>query len=132
MVENQNQKFAERFEHAAADFIIMEKAIQQNGVTKENLQQTFRGNLQSLGQNQNVDQCLQHLTQSSHLRQEGNKYVATDDGRQDTQRLQGIVLELANVVNQGGSKPGMTSSTGAAGTGTSTGMGSGTGRSSQR
>lgn len=92
----QEQKFVGRFERAVMQFIILGKAKETGEVTKENLQSVFRGNLQNL--NSHLDECLQTLTGDGHLRQEGNKYRITDDGREDVQQLQQIVMELPQYV----------------------------------
>src|SRR5581483_1372672 len=48
-VGGNNQKFVPAFEQAITQFVILNKA-QQGEITKENLQSTFRGSLQPLGQ----------------------------------------------------------------------------------
>lgn len=92
------EKFVERFEMAVMQYIILAKA-QQGEVTRENLQQTFRGNLQMT--KDHLDHCIRTLTQDGHLREQGNKYTVTDDGREDVQKLQHLVMELPNVAGRG-------------------------------
>ena len=92
-------KFVGRFERAAMQYIILSKAQQQNEVTKEHLQNVFRGNLQPISTH--LDECLQTLTQDGHLKQEGNKYRITDDGREDVQKLQNVVIELNQYAGAG-------------------------------
>jgi predicted transcriptional regulator len=109
--QNQGQKFVERFEMAIMQFVILNKA-KQGGVTKDNLLQTFRGNLQMQGNH--LDHCIRQLVSDGHLKEEGNRYTITDDGREDVQKLQHLVIELPGIVGgQGGvqtQKPGMTQS----------------------
>lgn len=116
-------KFVDRFEEAIMQFVILEKARQQGSVTKENVKSTFTGNLQM--KRDHVDHCLDLLVQENHLRQEGNKYTITDDGREDVQELQRLAMEIPNVVSQGGvggrPQQGVTPQKGAGGT-----MGGGT------
>lgn len=101
------EKFVERFEKAVMQYVILSKA-KQGEVTRDNLQQTFRGNLQMLGPH--FESCIRTLASDGHLREVGgNKYTITDDGREDVQKLQNLVLELPNVVQQAGGvqRPGM-------------------------
>lgn len=100
-------KFVKRVEMAVMQYVILGKASEsQGGVTKENLQQVFRGNMQMSGDH--FEHCLNQLVGDGHLKQEGNKYVPTDDGREDVQKLHTLVLELPNVVQGGSQKQGMT------------------------
>lgn len=93
------QKFVTRVEMAIMQFVILNKA-KQGGVTKENLQQLFRsGNLQM--SSDHLDHCIQQLVQEGHLKQDGNRYTITDDGREDVQKLQNLVLEVPNVIEGG-------------------------------
>ena len=95
-----NAKFVERVEMGVMQFVILSKA-QQGEVTRENLQQTFRGNFQMQGNH--FDHCLTQLVQDGHLKEiGGNKYTITDDGREDVQKLSTLVQELPNVIQQGG------------------------------
>lgn len=98
------QKFVGRFEMAVMQFVILSKA-KQGGVTKENLQQIFKGNLQMKGEH--LDHCLRELVSEEHLRQEGNRYVITDDGREDVQQIQHLVIELPSYVDGQQQKAGM-------------------------
>lgn len=97
------QKFVERVEMAIMQYLILDKA-QQGEVTKENLKQTFKGNLQMHGDH--FDHCLNMLVQEKHLKEVGGKYTITDDGREDVQKLQSIILEVPNVIQGGGSMQG--------------------------
>lgn len=95
-----NAKFVERVEMGVMQFVILSKA-QQGEVTRENLQQTFRGNLQVQGNH--FDHCLTQLVQDGHLKEiGGNKYTITDDGREDVQKLQNLIREVPTVIGQGG------------------------------
>lgn len=103
-------KFVERFEMAIMQYAILEKARQQGGVTRENLEQTFQGEMKM--EYSHLDHCLQQLTREEHLKQEGNKFTATDDGREDVQKVQHLVMGVQSVVRsgasatqQGGGKP---------------------------
>lgn len=125
------QKFVPRFEMAIMQFVILNKA-KQGGVTRENLQQLFRGNLQM--SSDHLQHCIQQLVSDGHLKEEGNRFTITDDGREDVQKLQHLVIELPSIVNggmQGGQKGptqqqavGGQSMGGNVGTGGSTGQGS--------
>lgn len=97
-------KFVERTEMAIMQYVMLVKAQQQGGITRENLQQTFRGGLQMSGDH--FEHCIRTLVSENHLREEGNKYSLTDDGREDVQKLQHLFLEIPNVVGQGGPKQG--------------------------
>lgn len=103
------QKFVDRFEMAIMQFVILNKA-QQGEVTQENLQSVFKGNLQMQGSH--LQHCINQLVQENHLQKDGNKLRITDDGREDIQKLQHLVIELPNIVQQnqgaGGQRPGMT------------------------
>ena len=102
-----NAKFVERVEMAGMQFAILSKA-QQGEVTRDNLQQAFKGNLQMHGEH--FDHCLTQLIQEGHLKEiGGNKFTITDDGREDVQKLSTLIQELPNVVQQGGQtqRPGM-------------------------
>ena len=95
-----NAEFVERVEMATMQFVILSKA-QQGEVTRENLQQVFRGNLQMQGNH--FDHCLTQLVQDGHLKEVGgNKFTITDDGREDVQKLTTIIQELPSVISQGG------------------------------
>lgn len=113
-----NAKFVERLEMAAMQFAILSKA-QQGEVTRDNLQQTFKGNLQMHGDH--FEHCITQLVQEGHLKEiGGNKFTITDDGREDVHKLTTLIQELPNVVQQGGQaqRQGMTQKT----TGTSGSM----------
>ena len=95
-----NAKFVERFEMSVMQFAILSKA-QQGEVTRDNLQQVFRGNLQMQGNH--FDHCITQLVQDGHLKEVGgNKYTITDDGREDVQKLHTLVQELPNLIQSGG------------------------------
>ncbi|GEM_PF-4730462 len=96
----QQQPFVKSFEMAIMQFVVLNKTAQQGEITKENIQSVFKGNLQ-MGTN-HLDECLNILTQTGHLRQNGNKYTITDDGREDVQKVQNLVLELPQIVQQTG------------------------------
>lgn len=100
----QQMKFVPRFEMAVMQFVILNKAKEQGGVTRENLQQTFRGNLQ-MGSD-HLDHCIRELVSDGHLKEQGNRYTVTDDGREDVQKLQHLVIELPGIVNGGQSGQG--------------------------
>lgn len=103
------EPFVKRFEMAVMQYVILAKA-RQGEVTKENLKQTFRGNLQM--SEDHFDHCLNILVKDEHLKEAGGgKYTITDDGREDIQKLQHLVLELPNVVQQGGSQQQRTGAT---------------------
>ncbi|HET6403328.1 MAG TPA: hypothetical protein VFH78_01670 [Candidatus Thermoplasmatota archaeon] len=94
------EPFVKRFEMAVMQYVILHKA-QQGEVTRENLKQSFRGNLQM--SSDHFDHCLDLLVQDKHLKDLGNgKYTVTDDGREDVQKLQTLVLELQDVVQSSG------------------------------
>lgn len=95
----QNQPFVTRFEMAIMQFVILEKAS-QGDVTRENLQSAFKGNLQM--SKDHLEHCLTQLIQDGHLKQNGNKYTASDDGREDIQKVQNLVVELPSLVKQQG------------------------------
>ena len=96
-----NAKFVDRVEMAAMQFAILSKA-QQGEVTRDNLQQAFKGNLQMQGSH--FDHCLTQLVQDGHLKEiGGSKYTITDDGREDVQKLHTLIQELPNVI-QGGAQ----------------------------
>ena len=120
------QPFVERFEMAIMQYVILNKA-QQGEVTRENLKQTFRGNLQMSGDH--FEHCIDQLVQDKHLKEIGGKYTVTDDGREDVQKLQTIVMELPNVIQQGGNqqgqRQGVTQQQSAGGRGTTGGSGGG-------
>jgi len=98
------EKFIERFEKATMQYVILAKA-KQGEVTKESLQQTFKGNLQALSPH--FESCIRTLVSDGHLREVGNKYTITDDGREDVQKLQSIAIELPNVISGGQQRPGV-------------------------
>lgn len=111
------QKFVDRVQMAIMQFVILNKA-QQGEVTRENLQQTFRGSMQIEGDH--FEHCLNVLVQERHLKDVGgNKYTITDDGREDIQKLESLILEVPNVIQQGGrgqqQKTGMTQQKGVGG-----------------
>ena len=77
-------------------YVILNKA-KEGEVTRENLKSLFKGNLQMSGDH--FDHCITQLVQDGHLQEiGGNKYTATDDGREDVQKLQTLVMELPSVV----------------------------------
>lgn len=93
------EKFVPRFEMAIMQYAILDKA-QQGEVTRDNLKQLFRGNLQM--SSDHFDHCVTTLVQDGHLKEiGGNKYTITDDGREDIQKLSTLVLELPNVIHSG-------------------------------
>lgn len=105
-----NEPFVKRFEMAVMQFVILNKA-QQGEVTRDNLQQTFRGNLQMSGNH--FDHCINQLVQDGHLKEVGgNKFTITDDGREDVQKLQNLVLELPNVAGKQGGQQKQTATAG--------------------
>lgn len=104
-VQTSNQPFVKRFEMAVMEYVILNKA-KEGEVTKENLKNLFKGNLQM--SSDHFDHCIRELVQDGHLKEEGNKYRVTDDGREDVEKLQNIVIELPNVVKGGAQKQGMT------------------------
>lgn len=131
---NPEQKFVPRFEMAVMQYAILSKAS-QGEVTRENLKQTFTGNMRMTADH--LDHCIRQLVQDGHLKEQNNKYVASDDGREDVQKLQHLVLELPNVIGAGGQqqRAGMTQQKAATGgaqgqtggaAGSATGVSSGT------
>lgn len=94
-------KFVPRVEMAVMQYVILDKA-QRGEVTRDNLQQAFRGNLKM--SSDHFDHCIRQLVSEGHLKENGNKYEATEDGREDVQKLQGIIRELPNVLSTGGSQ----------------------------
>ena len=128
MAQNQ-EKFVDRFEKAMMQFVILNKA-KEGGVTKDNLQQVFNSNIQMQGGH--LEHCLNTLVQENHLKQEGNRYVITDDGREDVMQVQRILPQVSSFAGVGGqtggqqTQGGMQSTTGAGGrTGTMGGQGGG-------
>jgi hypothetical protein len=113
-----NQPFVESFEKAITQFVILQKA-QQGDVTKDNLPNVFKGNLQ-MSRN-HVDDSIRTLVQTGHLKENGNKYTITDDGREDVQKVANLVIELPQYVQQGGAmggqqqRPGMARTAGQTG-----------------
>lgn len=100
MPNQQNQgNFVERFEMAAMQYVILNKAM-QGEVTKENLQQTFKGNLQM--KSDHLDHCIDELVKEKHVTRDGNKLRITDDGREDVNEVQRLAIELSNITQQGG------------------------------
>lgn len=98
MPSTQDEPFVKRFEMAAMQYVILNKA-QEGEVTRDNLKSLFKGNLQMSGDH--FDHCIRQLVQDGHLREAGgNKYTITDDGREDVNKLQNLVVELPNVVGQ--------------------------------
>lgn len=95
-------KFVERVEMATMQYVMLAKAAQQNEVTRDNLQQTFRGGIQMSGDH--FEHCLQQLVKENHLKEAGNKYTITDDGREDVQKLAPIFRELPNLGASGASQ----------------------------
>jgi predicted transcriptional regulator len=95
-----NQKFVPLFEQAIMQYVILNKA-QQGEISKDNIQSVFKGNLQMGGQH--LDTCLQSLVQTGHLKNNGSKYTITDDGREDVQKVQHLVMELPQI-SQGGQR----------------------------
>lgn len=115
-------KFVKRVEMSVMQYVILGKASEsQGGATRENLQQVFRGNMQMSGDH--FEHCLSQLVSEGHLKQEGNKYLPTDDGREDVQKLQTLMLEIPNVVQGVGNKQGMTAQKTTGGQGSSMGGG---------
>lgn len=100
-MQEQGKKFVERFEMAAMQYAILQKATQAE-VTKENLQQLFRQGGAIPMKGQHLDHCLQQLTQENHLKQNGNKYTITDDGREDVQEISRLVMEIGTLAQEGG------------------------------
>jgi hypothetical protein len=99
----QSEPFVKRVEMAIMQYVILNKA-KEGEVTRENLKQLFRGNLQMSGDH--FDHCITTLVQDGHIKEVGgNKYTATDDGREDVQKLQTLVMELPNAIG-GGSQQG--------------------------
>ena len=96
----QGEKFVGRFEMAIMQFVIMSKA-QQGGVTKENLQQLFRGGEMQMTKD-HLEHCLQLLVSEQHIKQDGNKYTITDDGREDVQKVQHLLLAVPDIAGIGG------------------------------
>jgi hypothetical protein len=100
MPTSNEEPFVKRFEMAVMQYVILDKA-KQGEVTRENLKQSFRGNLQM--SSDHFDHCIDLLVEDGHLEKVGdNKFKASDDGREDVQKLQTLVLELPNVIHQGG------------------------------
>lgn len=96
----EDEKFVGRFEMAIMQFAILNKAQQQGGVTRENLQQVFRGELQM--QKDHLDHCLDILVREEHLTKEGNKFTVTDDGREDVQKVQHLLVDLPQAIGMRG------------------------------
>lgn len=96
------EKFVGRFERAVMQYVILNKA-KEGEVTKENLRQTFTGNLQF--KTDHFDECIRTLEQENHIKVDGNKIRVTDDGREDVQQVTNLAIELANVA-RGGTGPG--------------------------
>lgn len=98
MPANQDIKFVKLFEKSMMQFVILNKAKEQNGVTKDNLRQIFQGgNLRM--ETEHLDECVRELVQSNHLKEEGNKLNITDDGREDVQKVQHLLVEVPEVAN---------------------------------
>lgn len=96
-----------RIEMAIMQFAILNKA-KEGEVTRDNLKQIFRGNLQMSGDH--FDHCMSQLVEEGHLKDiGGSKYTITDDGREDYQKLSPLALELPNLTKQGSQmeRPGM-------------------------
>lgn len=102
------EKFVDRSEKAVMEYVILSKA-KEGEVTKQNLQDTFKGNLQPMSRH--FDPCIQRLVAENRIRETGGKYTITDDGREDVQKLQGAFMEVPNVIGarglQGGQRPGV-------------------------
>lgn len=94
-------KWVRQTEMAVMQFVIMSKASEMNGVTKENLQQVFTRDV-PMNYGDHLDHCIGVLTQTGHLRQDGNKYVPTDDGREDVQKLERVFLSVPQMIGSGG------------------------------
>jgi hypothetical protein len=62
-----------------------------------------------------LDHCLRLLVEEDHLKQEGNKYTVTDDGREDVQKVQHLILALPQVVNISGGQQRQTQTPGVGG-----------------
>lgn len=100
----QNEPFVKRFEMAIMQFVILNKA-KEGEVTRDNLKQSFRGNMQM--SSDHFDHCIQQLVQDGHLKEVGgSKYTVTDDGREDVQKLQNLAIELPNVIGGQGQRQG--------------------------
>lgn len=99
MPVNTGQKFVERVEMAVMQFAILNKA-KEGGVTKDNLRQIFSRDIPMKGEH--LDHCIQQLVQENHIREEGNRYTITDDGREDVQKLQQIFVSVPSVLGIGG------------------------------
>jgi predicted transcriptional regulator len=108
MKTNEDRPFAQRFECSVAEFAILEKAQSTNKVNVDSVMTSLpKGNVK-IDRN-TVSQCFDHLVEDGHLRKEGNEYTITDDGREDVQKLQPMVLELPQLVrgNAGQQRTGM-------------------------
>jgi hypothetical protein len=90
------EKFVDRVEKAIMQYVIVTKAS-KGEVTRENLQSVFQGNLKM---GNHLQTSLQTLVKDGHIKETNGKYVATDDGREDVQKLQTILLELPQLVQQ--------------------------------
>ncbi|HEX2021891.1 MAG TPA: hypothetical protein VHH36_04215 [Candidatus Thermoplasmatota archaeon] len=91
--------FVKRFEMSVMQYVILNKA-KQGEVTKDNLQQTFRGNLQM--SSDHFEHCVKQLVADGHLREVGgNKYTITDDGREDVEKIQRYIPELQQLTGGG-------------------------------
>lgn len=124
----QNEPFVTRFEYAIMQFEILNQARQAGGeVTKENLRKVFKGSNLQMGDH--LDHCIRELVQDNHLEEAGNgRFRISDDGREDVQKVQHLVVELASRVGggnqQGGQRQGgqqTQQATATAGTQTSSG-----------
>lgn len=95
--------FVKQFEMSIMQYVILNKA-QQGEVTKDNLKNVFKGNLQMSGDH--FDHCVRTLVTGGHLKENNNKYSITDDGREDVQKVQHFIPELQQFA--GGSAGGNT------------------------
>ena len=120
MKYTEDMKFVERFEYAIAEFAILNKALQTNKVTPDNVISALpKGNV-NIGRDV-VTKSFEHLVQDGHLQKQGNEYTITDDGREDVQKLQPLVMELPQLIQQGnvgGQRQGVQQPAGQTGTGT--------------
>lgn len=94
MDNTQNQPFVTRFEQAITQFVILNKA-KEGEVTRENIQSQLRTAQFNV---QHLDACVKQLVQDGHIKEQGNKYTITDDGREDVQKLQNVIIHLPSLV----------------------------------
>lgn len=100
-MENQEVKFVERVEQSIMQFVILHKC-QQGEVTRQNLQQVFRGEMTMKGDH--FEHCITTLVEEGHIEEKNGKYTITDDGREDLSQLEGLVMRLPEVVETAGTK----------------------------